>query len=486
MKMQKKINIVLVILLVVLVSLVSFGGIYKKDKNEFTNLLPKYILGTELQGYRQVTLAVKEDKDNAETDNKEESTQENSENDNNQQENNVNETTQKESKEDKKDEEETKYTPEDYKKAANVYLSRFKSLKVDNYSVTCNEDTGKIVITLPENDKTDIILSDITQKGEFTIKDNSTQEVLLNNEDVSNVKIGTQEAMSGKTTYMSINFNSKGTNKFKNVTKEYQNTVSENPTENTNESTTVENGDEQESNNANETESEESKNSKQVTINVDSTTMLTTDFSEVIDSGVLTLSLGNATSSDGNSKDELYSAYNLGAIIENEPLPVEYEVEGNSYISALIENDKLNIIMYVEIGLALVVALVMIFKFKMKGLFSSFISVGLVAILLIVIRYTNVVLSLEGLFAIGICFVLSCVFGVLAYNCKKDITTDREKSKAFKNIMKKYTIISIPIITIAIICSFTQWSQLTSFGMILFWGVLISWIYNTLIEKLVD
>ena len=58
MKAQKILNVVLVILIIVLVSVISFGGIYYKDKNKMSNHLPDYIMGTDLKGYRQVSLCV--------------------------------------------------------------------------------------------------------------------------------------------------------------------------------------------------------------------------------------------------------------------------------------------------------------------------------------------------------------------------------------------------------------------------------------------
>ena len=60
MKMQKKLNIILVILLVVLVSLISFGGIYYKNKNVMNNRIPSYILGADLTGYRRVIVSPSE------------------------------------------------------------------------------------------------------------------------------------------------------------------------------------------------------------------------------------------------------------------------------------------------------------------------------------------------------------------------------------------------------------------------------------------
>lgn len=495
MKMQKKLNMVLVILLVILVSLVSFGGIYFKNKQDIVNVLPQYVLGTELEGYRKVILKVKEDT-NTESDevNSEDTTVENQDVD---------------KEENEQSDETTKYTAEDYLKAAEVYRDRFKSLKIDNYSVTCDEDIGEIVITLPENNQTDIILSDITQIGEFTIKDSKTGEVLLNNHDVRSVDISTRESAVGEVTYMSINFNTQGAKKFMSVTQEYQNVINNNETTNENkteeddekdndekiENNTNEDNAEKESeeteNNTNEDnaekESEENNNSKQVDIMIDSSKILTTDFSEIIDNGVLSLSLGSSTSKDETSKDELYSAYNLAAIIENDALPVDYQVERNAYVSALVEKHKLKSIICFEIAVALILALGLIAKYRRDGIIVSILSIGFIAILLIVLRYANVMISLEGMLAIEICYILNCAYGVLfcEYKKEKDLTSS-EKKNVFKSLVKKYTVIAIPQLIIAILCCLTQWAQLTSFGMVIFWGVLINLVYNILVNKFLD
>ena len=59
MKAQKKLNVVLIVLVVVLISIISFAGIYHLDKNQMLNMLPNYMLGTNIKGYRKVTLEVK-------------------------------------------------------------------------------------------------------------------------------------------------------------------------------------------------------------------------------------------------------------------------------------------------------------------------------------------------------------------------------------------------------------------------------------------
>lgn len=479
MKMQKKLNVVLVILTVLLISLISFGGVYYKNKNLMSNRIPQFILGTELEGYRKVILKAKEntpDEQQTNSDEEEASSDKNEEN-------TVQEEKSENEESEKKDESQ-EYFAEDYLKSAEIYRNRFKSLKVQNYSVSCDEETGEIVITLPENDQTDIILSDLTQIGEFTIKDSNTGETLLDNNDVRSVEIEANDNEISSYTSMNINFNTSGTRKFIDVTKEYQNITTNNETQNANNETAEESQD----SNTNETQnSSESDTPKKVDIMIDSSKILTTNFKEIIDNGVLSLSFGNATSQDKTSKEELYSAYNLGALIENEALPVEYQVDRNTYISATVEKHTLKSIICFEIGIALVIALGIIIKYRGKGIIASIISLGYIAILLIVLRYANVTFSLEGVLAVELCYLISCSYSVLycEYKNKKDLTP-KEKNSEFKSIVKKYTIIVIPQLIIAILCCFTNWSQLTSFGMVVFWGSLISWLYNILVSKFID
>ena len=171
MKLQRKLNVILVILIILLVSLISFGGIYYKSKNQMVNKLPSYILGADLTGYRKVTLKVKEsDADNSDSEsttseneaknNTSENTSENSVENAISSDDNVNETSN-ETSEDKNNKEKR----ENYKKSAQIIKGRLKSLKVQNYTVACDENTGRIEITLPENDQTDTILADIVEVG---------------------------------------------------------------------------------------------------------------------------------------------------------------------------------------------------------------------------------------------------------------------------------------------------------------------------------
>ena len=483
MKAIRNLKVILVVLIVILISVISFGGIYYVNKGEMKNRLPDYVLGSSIKGYRHITLvaseSTNEDENNTNltsntTENTTESATENETSnttedatENNTTENAVN-TTNTTS--------ENVNTASNYRKSANIIKRRLKDLNIDNYNVTCDESTGRIVVDLPEDDKTDIILSDLTEVGKFTIEDSETGEVLLDNGDVKSVKFGQQNTgtSSSSSLIMGIEFNSKGTKKFRNITKEYQNELAENSTEEsntTNSTNTTENS----------TDSSEKKD-KKVKIKIDDAEILTTDFSEVIDNGVLTLTVGNA-----NDETQRNSALNIGAIIQNEPLPVKYQVEGNTYTESSIDENTLKVIIYCLVVIALVIALVLIVKYRTMGILQAILSVGYIGLLLIVIRYANVVESLDGILSIFVCYVINSIFAFMISKVlsNKDLTKKVSK-KSVNNVIKKYGLIIIPELIIATVCLFTSWSAIFSFGMILFWGVVISFVYNVAVTKFIE
>ena len=492
MKAIRNLKVILVVLIVILISAISFGGIYYVNKGRMTNRLPDYILGSNIKGYRHVTLVASEDtqenKNNTNS-NTTENTANTTENTTNTTENTTN-TTENTTN--------SVNTAENYRKSANILKGRLKKLNVDNYNITCDENSGRIVIDIPEDDKTDIILSDLTEIGKFTIEDSETGEVLLDNSDVKSVKFGQQNSEKSSTSslVMGIEFDSKGTKKFRDVTKEYQNNVNENvanetsntssmdntnSTENaTNETSSSKNSTE-ESNTTDSKKSSETKD-KKVKIKIDDAEILTTDFSEVIDNGILTLTVGNAT--DDSQKN---SALNIGAIIENDPLPVKYTIEGNTYIESPIDRNTLNIIIYALIIIALIIAFVLIIKYRAIGILQVILSVGYVGLLLIVVRYANVVVSLEGILSIFVCYVINSVFAFMISKVlnNKELTK-KESKKLVNNVYKKYCLIVIPEMVIALICLFTSWSAIFSFGMILYWGIVISFVYNFIVTKFIE
>lgn len=465
MNAQKKLNVLLVILVVILLSIASFVGVFTSQKSDMKDIVPSYILSADLVGYRQVTLQIKDEKEETTT----ETTTENSEN----------KTEENKTEENKTSEEKKELTAEEkasnYRDNADVVRSRLKSLKVENFSVAVDEVTGKMEITVPEDNKTDIILSDICQIGKFKITDKDTGEELMNNDDIASVVIGNTTYSGSTTTYMSINFNSKGRGKFSDITAKYQNVLV--PASNT----TTENTENAAENTANTNTSTESTYvDKQVVIYLDETELLTTDFDTVVSNGQLPLTLGDLT----EDADQYNSAKNLAAIMENKPMHDQYEVVGNTYVAAPVENNTVKVLIYIEIAIALVIALVLIVKFGYKGILASIINVGFVAILLLVIRLTNVKLSLDGIMAIEAGYILQAIYSFMICGLlkNKDLTAKELKEGATK-LLKQFVLIVIPILILSVVCCLAEWAAIFSVGMIVFWAIVIALVYDFIITK---
>lgn len=448
MKAQKKLNILLIVLIILLLSLISFVGIYHQEKSEIVNRMPNYILGTNVSGSRLVILELRqEETDNSSEENKTEE-----------------ETTEKK--------EEKIGSTSEYRKCANIITRRLKDLKVENYQVSLDENSGKIEITIPEDDRTDTILSDITQKGNFQVVDNITGEVLLSNKDVKSASIDKSETSYYTSVYMKVSFNNHGAKALKDITVNYKNQVIEDASNDVASNETAEN------NTVEDSSTEESKDvkTKQVSIKIDDSTLLTTHFSEVIDNGVLQLTMGSAQNSE-ELQSIMDAGANVAAIVKNEAMPLQYTVTGNMYVQSNISIDNIKLIIYIEIALSLLIMLYMIIKYKVNGLLHSILSVGYMAILLIMIRLTNVVLSLEGILGIELAFIMNILFSFQILKKTKEANA-AESIKIFDKTIKKYSIVTMPIAIIAIVCSFVNIEVLFSFGMVMFWGIVISLLYN--------
>ena len=433
MKAQKKLSILLIILLIILISIISFVGIFYQDKNQMVNIIPDYTLGTDLSGYRKIVLTVDEsDESNTE--------------------------------------DILKY--ENYVKSANVIKARLKSMKIEDYTVRCDEATGQIEITIPENDQTEYILSDITQKGVFEIRNTANNEVLMNNDDIRNVEVNAVPSSynnDSSAVYMDINFNNSGSRKFRDITRDYQNII-------TNE-TTAENTVNETASNEIAEETTEEDNTTEIGLYIDGTSMMTTSFSQIIDNGVMSLSLGSSSSAD-QTKILTYQAESLSAILENDAMPIQYSVSGNIYISSPIEQNTINILIGISICIEIIMLIALIIKYRVKGVIASFCSVGFIALYLLILRYTNVVITLEGMFAIALVFVINYIFNIMILN-----RLQNNMEKTFTKAITKFSLSMVPILILAVVCCFSSWMSLFSFGMIVFWGLVVSVIYNLLITR---
>ena len=421
LKLLGKISTIVIILLL---SLISFVGIYVKDKNTMKNLIPEYKLGTDLHGARNILVKV----DDSTTTKKYDSNGNLVENSSNKDEN----------KEKEKVNPDELKTAKNYETVKNIIEARLKYMNVEDYLLRFDESTGNISLEVPENSSTDYIAQYAITKGEFKIVDNDTSEVLLTNADLKEAKVQYSTSTSGTTVYLTIEFNKDAVEKLRDISKTY----------------------------VSSTDTDGNTTTKKIKMTLDDSTIITTYFQEESTSEIQT---------------NIQSASNMAVLLNTDPMPLTYTMETNRFVYSDITTETLRVVIIGLSIIALIMAICMMIKFKKNGLMGAIANIGFTAVLLLAVRYGNVEISLAGIFAIAVAVVIEYIITMLILNeyskeCEKEILI-----KNVKHLMGKIAICLIPVVVTAVTFALINWEEIASIGMILFWAIIIMIIYNALI-----
>lgn len=165
-------------------------------------------------------------------------------------------------------------------------------------------------------------------------------------------------------------------------------------------------------------------------------------------------------------------------------MPIKYDVSTNNNLSVGINQDMLNIFIYFLAIMILVALVYLCIKYKVNGILLSISYVGYIAVLLIVLRYTNVTISVDAIAGFITLLVANYMFIKYILN---GLNKDINKKELIKQTYLRYTYILLPILLIGIVFTFMKWIPLASLGMVLFWGIIVMFIYNyIIINVLVD
>lgn len=445
-KIKNKLSInllgkILIVLVIILVSLLSFTGIYVKDKNTYKNFIPDYKFGVDLYGYRNIVVKVD---DSTETKNYDEEG------------NLIKETTDEDkSKIAKTIEEpvnsEESLTIDNYQAVEDTIIKRLNYLKVEGYQIKCDENTGRIYIEVPEDDNTDYIAQYCVTKGEFKILDNDTDEVLLSNADLKETKIQYSATSSGTTVFLTIEFNKDAVEKLKDISNTYVSSK----------------------------DADGNDTTKKIKMTIDDETVVSTYFEEEIDNGIIQLSIG--TSSDSSTLQTYFrQASNIAVLLNTNPMPLTYEIEINRFVHSDITMQTIKMIAIISAIVFALMLVYMIIKYKKNGLMGAILNIGFVALLLLAIRYGNVTISNLGILAIALSTIIEyiTIMKILNIYSKKD---NDKILKELKTFAKNYAIAIIPLIVLAVTFALIKWQELNSMGMVFFWGTLIMIIYNAIV-----
>ena len=444
---MKALKRTLIILLIILLALISFGGIYIQKTKFVENILPEYKLGPDFTGLRNIGLKVSDATKDIYYDLDGNVVDEEGKN-----------TTKKVESVNK----EENLTKDNYKKAKEIIEKRLEKIKqvqytsagivenkaIDYYTIKQNEETGKIELKLPENANTDMVLRYVATKGDFTIVDDQ-DNVLMDNSYIKEAYVGYSSTSSGVTVYLTIQFDKQGTEKLK----EISNTLIKTTDEEGNDTT------------------------KKIKVKIDDSEMLNTYFTEEISNGMIQLSFGTAT---GNSlATYAQEAKNLETLLNAGNLPIVYEADENHYVLSDINKDMLFIPAIVIMSLLVIGIIILIVKYKVKGLLGAISIIGYIATFLIIVRLTNVVITLEGVAGIITSIILEYISIMYALNKMKE-NTDLTCNQCFT----KFLPILVPIAISTVILCFVKWLPIYSFGMTMFWGIVLVIVYNHVVTKL--
>ena len=485
---MKKVKIITMIVLIILITMVSFLGVYTQVQNRMENQVKEYALDMDLAGARYVRLSVNrestdviKDANGNEVETEEEMTDE--------------QLAEKGyTKESVPNNSEEVLTVENYEKSKKIIGERLEAQGVGEYEISVDNETGDILIQIPENKITDKFVSNMNTVGKFEIIDADTKEVLMDNNDIKKVNVmygSASTTATGTTVYLDIEFNKQGTEKLENISNTYvestdtTNTTSEDTNTTTENTTNTETDNTTTDNTTNDTTSTETEDTaKEITLKIDDEEIMTSSFDEPIENGRLQLSMGSVATDVETLQDNISQASSIASVLDSGKLPIQYDVNTNEYILSDITNTHIAYLA-LAVGIVLLIGLIIfIVRYRMNGLLSAIAFIGLISIYLLVIRYTNVSVSIQGIVGIIVTIILNYIFinKILSTIKKSEDSKKLENVKeGIKESYKEFFIKLIPICISVIAFCFASWTTISSFGMVMFWGIALIALYNYLI-----
>ncbi len=442
---------IIAVLLIILVCLISFFGIYKRNLNNWKQFLPDFNLSKELTGSTNFSFIVDDSTEEKELDEEEPAE-------------NVEEATAEETveatDETSEDEPTTTEVPvnapetlnvDNYKKAKDIIEKRIKNFGIVDVNVSVDEQNGTIIAEVPDGTKATNVAALGSSTGKIEIIDTETEEVLIDRKMIKKISayyVASDTATAENPTYdlgISLEFTSEGEKKLNEISKIYIETV----------------------------DSSGDTTQKTVTVRIDGEDKRTTYFSP--DGTYTTLNVTLYQAVDIKDEQIFNDRYNecaiYQAVLNEDELPIKYVTGTSSYLESNLHDD---FIWYVIIGgivLFAIITLIVIKKYGKKGLLAAIVEAGYVAVLLLLIRAASVSLAISGIVMIVLMSLVNYLFINMLVN--------GEKTKQ----LKTFLVNMIPFFITIIVFVFSKNINITSVGMVGFWG-LITCIYTFLFSLL--
>lgn len=455
---MKKVKITTIILAIILISLVAFGGVYIKTQNRMEDKVKEYSFGRELDGERVIELKVS---DGTSSDTSEESTEQQS-------------TTKPED-----------LTVENYEIVKNTVEKRLKSLGAEDYTISLNKEDGTIRVELPENDKTDDYAYYLVASGKVQLKEKDTENELLSDDMVKKAQYTYKTNSDGAyQVYLELILTKEGQAKIEEVKNTYAvlaDEVKEIESASSSKEENTETTDTEDSAETTTENTENADNTKEETKKIAKLSVAGTEYDiEKIEKDKITVKIGSETSNNTTVNNNMAKAAEISMLVDSGKYPIEYKAQNNRFVYSDISKEQLLYFTLIIAVILLVIFVVFTIKYKTKGLLASISCIGFIALLSLLLRYTNVSISIEGIGAIILVILINLKLNqmILSKIKKMDLVNEATLS-TYKDLFLKL----VPIMIITLVFCFSGWSNLSGFGMIMFWGFILIAVYNACITK---
>lgn len=440
---MRRVKTITIILAIILITMVAFAGVYIKTQNRMENKVKDYSFGRELKGERVAELKV---------------------------------VTPGESDTEAK----KNLTVENYEIVKNTIEKRLNNLQAPDYTISLNKENGTIIVELPEDNNTDIYVHYLTASGEVKIaEDGENGAVLLSDSMIEKGLYSyTSDIEGAYQVSLDLYLTKEGQAKIEEIKNNYaifadeiSDIEAKKAEDKEAESTEKEDSGLEENT---DTKTEETKKIARLTIGGTQYDI------ERIENNKVRVSMGPKTTNSNYINSYISVASEASMLINSGKMPVKYELGQNRFLNTdILENQMIYFVIALAIIL-LVVFIVFVISYKMNGLLASISYIGFVSLLTLILRYTNVNISIEGIGAIILILILNIRINQMILNNYREKNDVKESIiSTYKNIFLKL----VPIIIITITFCFAGVSNLISFGMIMFWGLLLIAVYNAIVTK---
>ena len=449
---MKKVKIITIILAIVLITLVAFLGVFVQTQNRMENKVKEYALGREIEGGRVIELTIPE-----------------------------NDTTDTNS-----------LNVENYEIVKKTLENRLNSLGAQDYVIRLNKEDRTIRVEMSEDENTDTLAYYLDASGKVEMKEKDAETELLNDSMVKKAKYGYTVSSDGAyQIYLELQLNNEGQAKIQEISNDYailSNEIDEIEAAQSEEESTDQNGETTAETESTENAEENTDNTVEQTENTEETqkkiAVLTIGDTEYdiskIEKNILTVNIGSSSSSETSINNNTAIAVELEMLINAGKMPIDYEISANRYVYSDITENQLLYFMLGVLVVILVILIIISIKYKISGLLSSISCIGFISLLLLLLRYTNVLLTIEGIGAIIFIIALNLKMNQSILSKVKILNiVDEAISNTYKEIFLKL----IPLMLIALVFCFSGWINLSSFGMVVFWGLILIAVYNITITK---